>query len=171
MYFYKVQKPTLTVSSWNLTPDEEIKEIAKRYRSLLKTCRPFLDKANRKLIRRAFEMAVDAHKDMRRRSGEPYIFHPIEVARITAEEIGLGTTGVVAALLHDTVEDTGLTLGEIENEFGNVVARIIDGLTKISGLYNKSSDSTQQLENFRKMLLTLADDIRVILIKLLRGIR
>lgn len=166
MYFYKVQKPTLNESSWNLTPEEEIKEIAKRYRGLLKTCRPFLDKANRKLIRRAFEIAVDAHKDMRRRSGEPYIFHPIEVARITADEVGLGTTGVVAALLHDTVEDTGLTLGEIENEFGNVVARIIDGLTKISGLYNKSSDSTQQLENFRKMLLTLADDIRVILIKL-----
>ncbi|MGA1331367.1 MAG: RelA/SpoT family protein, partial [Bacteroidia bacterium] len=143
-----------------------MKEIAKRYRGLLKTCRPFLDKANRKLIRKAFEMAVEAHKDMRRRSGEPYIFHPVEVARITAEEIGLGTTAVVSALLHDTVEDTGLTLGEIESEFGNVIARIIDGLTKISGLYNKSSDSSQQLENFRKMLLTLADDIRVILIKL-----
>lgn len=166
MYFYTVQKPPLVTQTWNLTPEEEIKEIAKRYRGLLKTCRPFLDKANRKLIRRAFEIAVDAHKDMRRRSGEPYIFHPVEVARITAEEIGLGTTAVVAALLHDTVEDTGLTLGEIESEFGNVIARIIDGLTKISGLYNKSSDSTQQLENFRKMLLTLADDIRVILIKL-----
>lgn len=151
---------------WSLTAEEEVKEISKRYRSLLKTCRPFLDKGNRKLIRRAFELAVDAHKDMRRKSGEPYIFHPIEVARITAEDIGLGTTAVLAALLHDTVEDTDLTLAEIENEFGNIVARIIEGLTKISGLYNKSNDSSQQLENFRKMLLTLADDIRVILIKL-----
>lgn len=155
-----------THGTWSLTAEEEVKEISKRYRSLLKTCRPFLDKGNRKLIRRAFELAVDAHKDMRRKSGEPYIFHPIEVARITAEDIGLGTTAVLAALLHDTVEDTDLTLAEIENEFGNIVARIIEGLTKISGLYNKSNDSSQQLENFRKMLLTLADDIRVILIKL-----
>ncbi len=152
--------------TWSLSAEEEVKEISKRYRSLLKTCRPFLDKGNRKLIRRAFELAVDAHKDMRRKSGEPYIFHPIEVARITADDVGLGTTAVVAALLHDTVEDTELTLAEIENEFGNIVARIIEGLTKISGLYNKSSNSSQQLENFRKMLLTLADDIRVILIKL-----
>jgi GTP pyrophosphokinase len=161
-----VENTASTHESWNLSVEEEIKEISKRYRSLLKTCRPFLDKGNRKLIRRAFELAVDAHKDMRRKSGEPYIFHPIEVARITAEDIGLGTTAVISALLHDTVEDTDLTLAEIESEFGNIVARIIEGLTKISGLYNKSSDSSQQLENFRKMLLTLADDIRVILIKL-----
>ena len=166
MYFCKVEKRPAIPQTWRMTREEEVREIAKRYRQLLKTCRPFLDKGNRKLIRTAFEMAVEAHKDMRRKSGEPYIFHPIEVARITAQDIGLGTTAVVAALLHDTVEDTGLTLPEIESEFGNVVARIIDGLTKISGLYNKSSDSTQQLENFRKMLLTLADDIRVILIKL-----
>jgi len=161
-----VENTPSTHGIWSLTAEEEVKEISKRYRSLLKTCRPFLDKGNRKLIRRAFELAVDAHKDMRRKSGEPYIFHPIEVARITAEDIGLGTTAVLAALLHDTVEDTDLTLAEIENEFGNIVARIIEGLTKISGLYNKSNDSSQQLENFRKMLLTLADDIRVILIKL-----
>ncbi|MBU6192598.1 MAG: bifunctional (p)ppGpp synthetase/guanosine-3',5'-bis(diphosphate) 3'-pyrophosphohydrolase [Bacteroidetes bacterium] len=161
-----VENNPSSLVAWSLSAEEEVKEISKRYRSLLKTCRPFLDKGNRKLIRRAFELAVDAHKDMRRKSGEPYIFHPIEVARITAEDIGLGTTAVVAALLHDTVEDTDLTLAEIENEFGNIVARIIEGLTKISGLYNKSSDSSQQLENFRKMLLTLADDIRVILIKL-----
>jgi len=161
-----VENTPSTHGTWSLTAEEEVKEISKRYRSLLKTCRPFLDKGNRKLIRRAFELAVDAHKDMRRKSGEPYIFHPIEVARITAEDIGLGTTAVLAALLHDTVEDTDLTLAEIENEFGNIVARIIEGLTKISGLYNKSNDSSQQLENFRKMLLTLADDIRVILIKL-----
>lgn len=166
MYFCKVENTPSTHGTWSLTAEEEVKEISKRYRSLLKTCRPFLDKGNRKLIRRAFELAVDAHKDMRRKSGEPYIFHPIEVARITAEDIGLGTTAVLAALLHDTVEDTDLTLAEIENEFGNIVARIIEGLTKISGLYNKSNDSSQQLENFRKMLLTLADDIRVILIKL-----
>jgi len=166
LYFCKVENTPATHGIWSLTAEEEVKEISKRYRSLLKTCRPFLDKGNRKLIRRAFELAVDAHKDMRRKSGEPYIFHPIEVARITAEDIGLGTTAVLAALLHDTVEDTDLTLAEIENEFGNIVARIIEGLTKISGLYNKSNDSSQQLENFRKMLLTLADDIRVILIKL-----
>lgn len=141
-------------------------EILRRYRSLLRAVKPFMKKGDKRLLRMAFDMALDAHKDMRRKSGEPYIYHPLEVARITVEEIGLGTTSVICALLHDVVEDTEITLEEIEKEFGNVVARIIDGLTKISGLYNKSTNTSDQAENFRKMLLTLADDVRVILIKL-----
>lgn len=141
-------------------------EILRRYRSLLRAVKPFMKKGDKRLLRTAFDMALDAHKDMRRKSGEPYIYHPLEVARITVEEIGLGTTSVICALLHDVVEDTEITLEEIEKEFGNVVARIIDGLTKISGLYNKSTNTSDQAENFRKMLLTLADDVRVILIKL-----
>ncbi len=141
-------------------------EILRRYRSLLRAVKPFMKKGDKRLLRTAFDMALDAHKDMRRKSGEPYIYHPLEVARITVEEIGLGTTSVICALLHDVVEDTEITLEEIEQEFGNVVARIIDGLTKISGLYNKSTNTSNQAENFRKMLLTLADDVRVILIKL-----
>lgn len=147
---------------------EEIErvEILRRYRSLLRAVKPFMKKGDKRLLRTAFDMALDAHKDMRRKSGEPYIYHPLEVARITVEEIGLGTTSVICALLHDVVEDTEITLEEIEQEFGNVVARIIDGLTKISGLYNKSTNTSDQAENFRKMLLTLADDVRVILIKL-----
>lgn len=147
---------------------EEIErvEILRRYRLLLRAVKPFMKKGDKRLLRTAFDMALDAHKDMRRKSGEPYIYHPLEVARITVEEIGLGTTSVICALLHDVVEDTEITLEEIEQEFGNVVARIIDGLTKISGLYNKSTNTSDQAENFRKMLLTLADDVRVILIKL-----
>lgn len=144
----------------------ERKEILRRYRALLRACKPFIKRGDKKQLRAAFDLALDAHKDMRRKSGEPYIYHPLEVARITVEEIGLGTTSVICALLHDVVEDTETTLDEIEKEFGNVVARIIDGLTKISGLYNKSSNTSDQAENFRKMLLTLADDVRVILIKL-----
>lgn len=147
---------------------EEIErgEILIRYRALLRAVKPFMKKGDKKQLRLAFDMALDAHKDMRRKSGEPYIYHPLEVARIVVEEIGLGTTSVVCALLHDVVEDTEITLEQIEKEFGNVVARIIDGLTKISGLYNKSNNTSDQAENFRKMLLTLADDVRVILIKL-----
>ena len=116
------------------------------------------------MIRRAFDMALESHKDMRRKSGEPYIYHPIAVAQIAAEEIGLGTTSIVCALLHDLVEDTDISLDDIEHEFGNKVAKIIDGLTKISGVFDYNS--SLQAENFRKMLLTLADDVRVILIKL-----
>ena len=112
----------------------------------------------------AFDMAVESHKDMRRKSGEPYIYHPIAVAQIAAEEIGLGPTSIVCALLHDVVEDTDITLEDIEREFGKKVAKIIDGLTKISGVFD--ANSSIQAENFRKMLLTLADDVRVILIKL-----
>jgi GTP pyrophosphokinase len=144
----------------------ERKEILRRYRALLRACKPFMKKGDKRLVRLAFDIALEAHKDMRRKSGEPYIYHPLEVARIAVEEIGLGTTSVICALLHDVVEDTDITLDQIEKEFGNIVARIIDGLTKISGLYNKSTNSSDQAENFRKMLLTLADDVRVILIKL-----
>lgn len=144
--------------------EAENKEIRKRYRALLRACKPTLQRGDKQEIRKAFEMAMEAHKDMRRKSGEPYIFHPIAVAQIAAEEIGLGTTSIVCALLHDVVEDTDITLEEIELQFGKKVARIIDGLTKISGVFDPNS--SMQAENFRKMLLTLADDVRVILIKL-----
>lgn len=142
----------------------EKKEILKRYRNLLMACKANLEKGDKRLIRLAFDTALDAHKDMRRKSGEPYIYHPIAVAQICAEEIGLGTTAIICALLHDVVEDTHLSLEDIEREFGKKVAKIIDGLTKIAGVFDSSS--SLQAENFRKMLLTLADDVRVILIKL-----
>jgi guanosine-3',5'-bis(diphosphate) 3'-pyrophosphohydrolase len=144
--------------------EAEKSEILKRYRALLRACKPTLQKGDKKMIRQAFDMAVENHKEMRRKSGEPYIYHPIAVAQIAAEEIGLGTTSIVCALLHDVVEDTHITLEEIERDFGKKVAKIIDGLTKISGVFD--ANSSMQAENFRKMLLTLADDVRVILIKL-----
>ena len=147
-----------------LDPETEKNELLKRYRALLRACKSTLQKGDKRMIRKAFEVAVDNHKDMRRRSGEPYIYHPIAVAQIAAEEIGLGTTSIVCALLHDVVEDTSMTLEDIEREFGKKVAMIIDGLTKISGVFD--TNSSLQAENFRKMLLTLADDVRVILIKL-----
>jgi GTP pyrophosphokinase len=143
----------------------ERKEILKRYRDLLKACKRRLEKGDKQVIRKAFDVALEAHKDMRRKSGEPYIYHPIAVAQICAEEIGLGTTAVVCALLHDTVEDTDITLEDVSGMFGEKVAKIIDGLTKISGVFDQQTNSLQA-ENFRKMLLTLSDDIRVILIKL-----
>lgn len=145
--------------------EKERLEIIKRYRNLLKVCKPNTNIEDKRLIRKAFNMAVDAHKDMRRKSGEPYIYHPIAVAYISASEIGLGTTSVICALLHDVVEDTDYTLSDIRGLFGEKVARIIDGLTKISEIFDHNSPSIQA-ENFRKMLLTLSDDVRVILIKL-----
>src|SRR5690554_2257774 len=144
--------------------ESEKKEILKRYRALLRACKPTMQKGDKQMIRKAFDIALESHSDMRRKSGEPYIYHPIAVAQIAAEEIGLGTTSIVCALLHDVVEDTSITLQEIEAQFGKKVARIIDGLTKISGIFDPNS--SMQAENFRKMLLTLADDVRVILIKL-----
>ena len=144
--------------------EEEKNEILKRYRALLRASKSTLQKGDKRMIRKAFDMALESHKDMRRKSGEPYIYHPIAVAQIAAEEIGLGTTSIVCALLHDVVEDTDMTLEDIEREFGKKVAKIIDGLTKISGVFD--TNSSLQAENFRKMLLTLADDVRVILIKL-----
>jgi len=144
--------------------EAEKNEILKRYRALLRASKSTLQKGDKRMIRKAFEVALESHKDMRRKSGEPYIYHPIAVAQIAAEEIGLGTTSIVCALLHDVVEDTNMTLDDIEREFGKKVAMIIDGLTKISGVFD--TNSSLQAENFRKMLLTLADDVRVILIKL-----
>lgn len=145
--------------------EQERKEILKRYRNLLKACKRKLEKGDKEIIRKAFNVALEAHKDTRRKSGEPYIYHPIAVAQICAEEIGLGTTSVVCALLHDTVEDTDITLDDVRGMFGEKIAKIIDGLTKISGVFDQQTNSLQA-ENFRKMLLTLSDDIRVILIKL-----
>jgi GTP diphosphokinase / guanosine-3',5'-bis(diphosphate) 3'-diphosphatase len=142
----------------------EKQEILKRYRALLRACRPNIDKGDKKKIRSAFDLALEGHKDMRRKSGEPYIYHPIAVAQIVAEEIGLGTTAIVCALLHDVVEDTHYTLEDMERMYGQKVAGIIDGLTKISGVFDHKS--SLQAENFRKMLLTMSDDVRVILIKL-----
>ena len=144
--------------------EAEKSEILKRYRALLRACKETLQKGDKKMIRRAFDLALESHQDMRRKSGEPYIYHPIAVAQIAAEEIGLGTTSIVCALLHDVVEDTDITLEDVEREFGKKAAKIIDGLTKISGVFDYNS--SLQAENFRKMLLTLADDVRVILIKL-----
>ncbi len=149
-----------------ITPEAELekKEILNRYRGLLRSCRYKLDDNEKKIIRKAFNIALEAHKNARRKSGEPYIYHPLAVARIVAEEIGLGAIAIACALLHDTVEDTDITLKDIEGMFGKKVASIIDGLTKISGVFDASS--SLQAENFRKMLLTLAEDVRVILIKL-----
>jgi guanosine-3',5'-bis(diphosphate) 3'-pyrophosphohydrolase len=144
--------------------EKENKEIVNRYRKLLKHAKPFLKEDDAKIIRKAFNTSLQAHKDMRRKSGEPYIFHPLAVAQIAVEEIGLGTTSIIAALLHDVVEDTHLETEDIQRDFGSKVAKIIDGLTKISGVFDQGT--SQQAENFRKMILTLSDDVRVILIKL-----
>lgn len=148
-----------------LHEEEEKKLILREYRSLLRALKAKLKKGDKRLVRRAFEIAADAHKHMRRKSGEPYIFHPLAVAKIVIEEIGLGVTSVICALLHDTVEDTEVTLSEIESEFGIGCAKIVEGLTKISNVV-ETKNTTQQAENFKKILLTLADDPRVILIKI-----
>ncbi|TRZ45596.1 RelA/SpoT family protein [Robertkochia marina] len=145
--------------------EKENKEIAKQYKELLRISYQALSDEDKKLIRKAFDIAVDAHKDQRRKSGEAYIFHPIAVAKIVADQIGLDATAIAAALLHDVVEDTSYTLEDIEQLFGETVARIVDGLTKISQL-SSEQDISLQAENFRKMLLTLNDDVRVILIKI-----
>ncbi len=147
-----------------ISEELEKKEILNRYRRLLKIAGPVLKDNDSKIIKQAFQMAVDAHKEQRRKSGEPYIYHPIAVAQICVEEIGLGTTSIIAALLHDVVEDTEVRIETIEKNFGTKVARIIEGLTKISGTF--SYGSSQQAENFRKMLFTLTEDVRIILIKL-----
>ena len=145
--------------------EKENKEIARQYKELLSISYQTLSAEDKKLIRQAFDVAVDAHKDQRRKSGEAYVFHPIAVAKIVASEIGLDATSIAAALLHDVVEDTPYTLDDIERMFGETVARIVDGLTKIAHL-KKDMNISQQAENFRKMLLTLHDDVRVIIIKI-----
>lgn len=143
----------------------ENREIAKQYKELLRVSYQILSDSDKKLIRLAFDTAVDAHKDQRRKSGEAYVFHPIAVAKIVASEIGLDATSIAAALLHDVVEDTEYTIEDIERLFGETIAKIVDGLTKISHL-NTDKNVSLQAENFRKMLLTLHDDIRVIIIKI-----
>jgi guanosine-3',5'-bis(diphosphate) 3'-pyrophosphohydrolase len=149
---------------YNLTDEQEKKVILREYRALLRSLKSRIKPGDRKLIRRAFEMAAEAHQTMRRKSGEPYILHPLAVARICVEEIGLGVRSTICSLLHDTVEDTDITLEEIQREFGPEIAKIVDGLTKISNVIDVNA--SQQAENFRKILLTLTDDPRVILIKL-----
>lgn len=142
----------------------ERREILKRYRHLLRAVGNKANSGDKKQIRQAFELALEAHKNMRRKSGEPYIFHPLAVSQIVASEIGLGSTSVICALLHDVVEDTETSLDDIKLEFGSKVSRIVDGLTKISGVFDLNT--SEQAENFRKLLLTLTDDVRVILIKI-----
>ena len=149
---------------YNLNDAEEKKLILRHYRALLRQLAEKLKKGDKELVRHAFEMAAEAHKTMRRKSGEPYILHPLAVAMICVEEIGLGVRSTICALLHDTVEDTELGLDDIEREFGTEIAKIVDGLTKISNVMD--ANSSQQAENFKKILLTLTDDPRVILIKL-----
>ncbi len=149
---------------YNLTAEQEKKLIIREYRALLRSLKPKLKPGDKELLRLAFEMAADAHKTMRRKSGEPYILHPVAVARICVEEIGLGVRSTICCLLHDTVEDTDITLEDIEKTFGSEIARIVDGLTKISNVIEVGG--SQQAENFKKILLTLTDDPRVILIKL-----
>jgi GTP pyrophosphokinase len=142
----------------------EEQEILSQLEELIESCPKCQSEENRKLISKAFKLAHNAHKGMRRKSGEPYIFHPIAVARIAAEEIGLGAKGVVAALLHDVVEDTDYTVEDIEKIFNPKIAAIVDGLTKLEGVFDQTQ--SKQAENFRKLLLSMVEDVRVILIKL-----
>lgn len=158
----------------NLPPSEELsafernekerKEILRRYRLILRHARERLKDGDAKKIKKAFEIAYEAHKDVRRKSGEPYIYHPLEVARIVVDEMGLGATSIVCALLHDVVEDTEIELKDIEGQFGTKISKIIDGLTKIKDASDKSL--SMQAENFKKMLLTISEDIRVVFIKI-----
>jgi GTP pyrophosphokinase len=149
---------------YSLNEEQEKKLILREYRALLRSLKSRIKPGDRRLIRQAFEMAADAHKTMRRKSGEPYILHPLAVAKICSEEIGLGVRSSICSLLHDTVEDTDITLDDVQREFGSEIVKIVDGLTKISNVVDVNA--SQQAENFRKILLTLTDDPRVILIKL-----
>ena len=149
---------------YNLNDEQERKLILREYRSLMRSLKAKIKPGDKDLLRTAFEMSVDAHKTMRRKSGEPYILHPLAVAKICVEEIGLGVRSTICSLLHDTVEDTDISLEDIEREFGQEIARIVDGLTKISNVID--INGSQQAENFKKILMTLTDDPRVILIKL-----
>ena len=151
-----------------MTPIEleaENKAIAQEYKELLRISYQTLTTDDKKIIRKAFDVAVDAHKDQRRKSGEAYIFHPIAVAKIVARDIGLGATSIAAALMHDVVEDTDITVQDMEKMFNPKIAQLVEGLTKISKV-KTDQEISMQAENFRKMLLTLNDDVRVILIKI-----
>lgn len=145
--------------------EAENKAIAQEYKELLRISYQTLTDEDKKIIRKAFDVAVDAHKDQRRKSGEAYIFHPIAVAKIVARDIGLGATSIAAALMHDVVEDTDITVQDIEKMFNPKIAQLVEGLTKIAKVKTDQEISIQA-ENFRKMLLTLNDDVRVILIKI-----
>ena len=149
---------------YNLNDEQERKLILREYRSLMRSLKGKIKPGDKELLRTAFEMSVEAHKTMRRKSGEPYILHPLAVAKICVEEIGLGVRSTICSLLHDTVEDTDISLEDVEREFGQEIARIVDGLTKISNVID--INGSQQAENFKKILMTLTDDPRVILIKL-----
>ena len=153
------------MSKENFTTAEEDKMIEEAFADVLNG---YINSNHRKkveIIDRAFKFAKEAHKGVRRRSGEPYIIHPIAVARIASQEIGLGSTSICAALLHDVVEDTDYTVEDIEQHFGKKIAQIVEGLTKISGgIFGPRASS--QAENFRKLLLTMSEDIRVVLIKM-----
>lgn len=148
-----------------ITPisEKEKAEITKAYRSMLRSIKSGMNAEDRVNIRKAFEMAVEAHSTQRRKSGEPYVLHPIEVAKICAKEIGLGPTAIICALLHDVVEDTPTTIQEIEETFGTKISKIVDGLTKLDGTYSYNSP---QAENFKKVVSTLIEDVRVVLIKM-----
>ncbi|HPZ03381.1 MAG TPA: HD domain-containing protein, partial [Bacteroidales bacterium] len=148
-------------------PNERLEKVTilKKYRVLRSSLKETTSEESKKLFRKAFSLAVDAHKDMRRKSGEPYVYHPIAVAEIVAKEIKLGTTSMIAALLHDVVEDTDYTTDDIRDMFGEEVSKIVYGLTKIDDIVMDENQSIQA-ENFRKILLYTVDDIRVILIKL-----
>ena len=150
---------------WKFDLEEENKAIAREYKELLSVSYQTLTEDDKKLIRLAFDTAVEAHKEQRRKSGEPYIFHPIAVAKIVASQIGLDAISIAAALLHDVVEDTPYTVEDMERLFGKTVAHIVEGLTKISHL-SRDNDVSLQAENFRKLLLTMNDDVRVIIIKI-----
>ena len=138
----------VVLPKYTLTEEQEKKEILRHYRALLRSLRNKLKRGDKELVRHAFEMAAEGHKTMRRKSGEPYILHPLAVAMICVEEIGLGVRSSICALLHDTVEDTDVTLEDVEREFGSEIARIVNGLTKISGVIDAST--SQQAENFKK---------------------
>ncbi|MCS7018190.1 MAG: RelA/SpoT family protein [Cytophagales bacterium] len=166
-----VQGATPTYHDATMPTDEQLeherKEILRRYRLILRKVHPVLrnPKEDIKRIKAAFEMAEEAHRGERRKSGEPYIYHPLEVARIVVEEMGLGATSVICAFLHDVVEDTNITIEDIRRKFGDKEANIIDGLTKIKDTPLDNS-TTEQIETFRKVLLNLSKDIRVVLIKI-----
>ncbi|RLD38717.1 MAG: RelA/SpoT family protein [Bacteroidetes bacterium] len=151
-----------------INPEDEARRIKSKYKTLLKSWRPkeATKEKDRKLIIKAFKVANEAHQGMRRRSGEPYIFHPLEVALICVNEIGLGTKSIISALLHDVVEDTDYSIDDIRSLFGDKIAQIIDGLTKIREIFGNQPIESMQAENFKRLLLTLSDDVRVILIKL-----
>ena len=148
----------------NISEELDKKLILRDYRKLLRYSQSVISKDDLVLIKKAFEISLEAHKDMRRKSGEPYILHPLAVAQICVKELGLDSTSIICALLHDVVEDTDITLNYLEKEFGKPVSKICDGLTKISGFF--SPEISKQAENFKKMILTISDDLRVILIKL-----